>query len=135
MNCIAGNPDLTRNLHQIIDGVCTEVVGHAWKHLCPQQLDRRAAGQRLVLWRHLRGNAGGRRPSGCSSGSAKLLNGTTHRFSTPSHRRQCDDLVLRMFVTPGSDFLPCNANTGDGMPHLAMTSSRPSVELRTIGAE
>jgi hypothetical protein len=36
----------------------------------------------------------------------KLVNGTTHRFSTPSQHRQCGDLVLRMFVTPGSDFLP-----------------------------
>ena len=43
--------------------------------------------------------------------------------------------MLRMLVTPGSDFLPCNANAGDGMPQLAMTSSRPSAELRTIGAE
>ena len=77
---------------------------------------------------------GGREPSGSTSFSEKLVNGTTHRLSTPSHRRQCGDLTLRTLVTPGSVFLPLSAKTGDGMPQRAMASSRPSSPLRTIGA-
>jgi hypothetical protein len=42
--------------------------------------------------------------------------------------------VLRTFVTPGSLLRPFSANTGDGMPHLAIAISRLSAELRTIGA-
>ena len=67
---------------------------------------------------------GGREPSGWSSFSAKLVKGTTHRLSTPSHRRQCGEATLRMFVTPESEFRPFNAKTGDGMPHRAIVSSR-----------
>ena len=46
------------------------------------------------------------------------------RRSTPSHRRQWDDLTLRMLVTPGSVFLPAMAKAGDGMPQRAIVSSR-----------
>jgi hypothetical protein len=42
--------------------------------------------------------------------------------------------VLRTFVTPGSLFRPLSANTGDGIPHLAIASSLPSIVFRTIGA-
>ena len=79
-------------------------------------------------------HAGGLDPFGCGSGSEKLMNGTTQRFSEPSHRRQCGDFTLRMFVTPGSVLLPTRADRDEGMPHLANVSSRPSPELRTIGA-
>jgi len=78
---------------------------------------------------------GGREPSGRTSFSEKLVQGTTQRFSIPSQRRQCGDLTLRTLVTPGSDFLPFSAKTGDGMPHRAIISSRPSGWLRTIGAK
>ena len=30
--------------------------------------------------------------------------------------------MLRTLVTPGSDFLPSSAKTGEGMPHLAMAN-------------
>jgi hypothetical protein len=83
--------------------------------------------------------------------------GTTQRFSTPSHRAQCLLLVLRMLVVPlsgsirsssfKSTWLPLawsfaarfvvtsiSAFEDDGMPHLAIASSRPPSTLRTIGA-
>ena len=39
---------------------------------------------------------GGREPSGWSSFSAKLVNGTTQRLSTPSHQRQWGEETLRV---------------------------------------
>src|SRR5271166_2538608 len=79
---------------------------------------------------------GGREPSGRISFSAKLLKGTTHRLSTPSHRRQCGEETLRTFVTPESELRPLRAKTGEGMPQRAIVSSRtPSCAFRTIGAE
>ena len=45
-------------------------------------------------------HTGGRVPSGKCSFSEKLVNGTTHRFSMPSQRRQCGDLTLRTLVIP-----------------------------------
>src|SRR5271165_4145858 len=79
---------------------------------------------------------GGREPSGRISFSAKLVNGTTHRLSTPSHRRQCGEETFRMLVTPGSELRPLRADCGDGMPQRAIVSSRaPSSALRTIGAK
>jgi hypothetical protein len=69
---------------------------------------------------------GGLDPSGCKAFSEKLVNGTTHRLSTPSQRRQCGDAVLRTLVTPGSQLRPFSAKTGDGMPQRAIVSSRPS---------
>src|SRR4051812_15901896 len=81
-------------------------------------------------------HAGGRVPSGCGSGSLNDVNGTTHRFSGPSQRRQCADFVFRTLVTPESVFLPFRAKAGDGIPHRAIASSRtPSEAVRTIGAE
>src|ERR1700732_4455493 len=68
----------------------------------------------------------GREPSGSTSFSEKLVQGTTQRFSIPSQRRQCGDVTLRTLVTPGSDFLPCSARRGEGIPHRAIISSRPS---------
>jgi hypothetical protein len=70
-------------------------------------------------------HTGGREPFGSASFSEKLVKGTTHRLSMPSHRRQCGDLTLRTLVTPGSAFLPVNAKIGDGMPHRAIVNSRP----------
>jgi hypothetical protein len=77
---------------------------------------------------------GGLLPFGNVSFSEKLVNGTMHRLSTPSHRRQCGDAVLRTFVTPGSLLRPFSAKTGDGIPHRAMVSSRPASVFHTIGA-
>src|SRR5271165_795971 len=77
---------------------------------------------------------GGRVPSGSASFSEKLVNGTTQRFSTPSQRRQCEELTLRMFVTPGSVFLPIRYLGGVGIPHRTSANSRPCGWFRTIGA-
>ncbi len=49
---------------------------------------------------------GGREPFGWSSFSAKDVNGTTHRLSTPSHRRRWGEATLRTLVTPPSEFRP-----------------------------
>src|SRR5271165_161942 len=78
---------------------------------------------------------GGRDPSGSASFSENEENGTTQRLSTPSHGRQWGDERLRMFVTPGSLLRPLSTLSGEGIPHRAMTSSRPSAALRTIGAK
>src|ERR1700749_1273249 len=90
--------------------------------------------------------------------SLNELNGTTQRFSTPSHLVQCLLLTLRMLVVPESGSIrsssvkstdlplarsfsalflvaSINAFDDDGMPHRAVASSRPSAPLRTIGAE
>src|ERR1700755_1602617 len=56
--------------------------------------------------------------------SEKEVIGTRHRFSGPVQRRQCGDDTLRMFVTPGSVFLPSRNFGGVGMPQRAVTSSR-----------
>jgi hypothetical protein len=78
----------------------------------------------------------GLEPFGCSSFSAKLVNGTTHRLSTASHRRQCGDAMLRRLVTPQSELPPFKAKTVHGMPQRAIVSSRsPLSTLRTIGAK
>src|ERR1700729_2488700 len=89
--------------------------------------------------------------------SLKELNGTTQRFSAPSHRVQCWLLTLRMLVVPPSGSIRSSSlkSTGlplacsfsalflvasisafddDGMPHRAVASSRPSLPARTIGA-
>src|ERR1700730_8710667 len=89
--------------------------------------------------------------------SLNELNGTTRRFSVPSHRVQCLLFTLRMLVVPPSGSilsnslkstvlpLACNfsarflvasisALDDDGIPQRAVTSSRPSAPLRTIGA-
>src|SRR5260370_39082077 len=69
--------------------------------------------------------------SGFGSGadSAKLLNGTRHRFSGFSQPRQCGEEVLRMLVTGG----PPNFG-GGGMRHRIETSSVPACGLRTTAA-
>src|SRR5208337_1924885 len=59
---------------------------------------------------------GGREPSGRTSFSENDENGTTHRLSRPSQRRQCGDAALRTLVTPGSLLRPLSAKTGEGMP-------------------
>src|SRR5271166_2599350 len=65
---------------------------------------------------------GGREPSGRISFSAKLVNGTTHRLSTQSHRRQCGEERLRTFVTPESELRPLRARKGEGIPQRAIVS-------------
>ncbi|MGY4298821.1 hypothetical protein ACVWXN_006916 [Bradyrhizobium sp. i1.4.4] len=95
-------------------------------------------------------------PSGLLN-SLNELNGTTQRFSAPSHLVQCLLFTLRMFVVPPSGSirssslkstvlpLACSfsarflvasisAFDDDGIPQRAVTSSRPSAPLRTIGA-
>src|SRR3984957_13540103 len=89
--------------------------------------------------------------------SLKELNGTTQRFSAPSHLVQCLLFTLRMLVVPpsGSIRSSCLKSTvlplacifsarflvasisafdDDGIPQRAVASSRPSAPLRTIGA-
>src|ERR1700709_2100107 len=89
--------------------------------------------------------------------SLNELNGTTQRFSAPSHLVQCLLFTLRMLVVPPSGSIrsnslkstdlpfacsplalflvaSINAFDDDGMPHRAVASSRPSGPLRTIGA-
>jgi len=89
--------------------------------------------------------------------SLNELNGTTQRFSTPSHRVQCLLFTLRMLVVPesGSIQSSCLKSNGlplassfaarflvasisaccdDGMPQRAVESSRPSAPARTMGA-
>src|SRR6202035_2053652 len=89
--------------------------------------------------------------------SLNELNGTTQRFSTPSHRVQCLLFTLRMLVVPlsgsirssslNSTILPLASNfvarffvasiracCDDGIPLRAVASSRPSAPARTIGA-
>src|ERR1700754_244058 len=89
--------------------------------------------------------------------SLNELNGTTQRFSAPSHLVQCLLLTLRMLVVPESGSIRSNSlkSTGfplasnfparflvasisaccdDGMLHLAVASSRPPAPVRTIGA-
>src|SRR3954452_10526608 len=89
--------------------------------------------------------------------SLNELNGTTQRFSGPSHLVQCLLFTLRMLVVPPSGSIrsnslkstdlplassfsarflvaSINALDDDGIPHRAVASSRPSAPLRTIGA-
>src|ERR1700757_4580710 len=89
--------------------------------------------------------------------SLNELNGTTQRFSMPSHRVQCLLFTLRMLVVPESGSIrsnslkstdlplassfaarffvaSMNALDDDGMPQRAVASSRPSAPVRTIGA-
>ena len=68
------------------------------------------------------------------SNSLNEVNGTTHRLSMPSHRRQCKELALHTLVTLGSVFFPSKNLNGVGMPHRTNASSRPSAVLRIIGA-
>src|ERR1700722_13332969 len=49
-------------------------------------------------------HTGARSPTPPGLGSEKLVNGTRHRLSTPSQRRQWEEPVLRILVTPGSVF-------------------------------
>src|SRR4051795_5597304 len=63
-----------------------------------------------------------------SAYSQKDVNGTRQRLSGASHRRQCGDLVLRMFVV-----IPGNCG-GFGMPHRIMISSSSPSFARTTGA-
>src|SRR3954454_7018567 len=63
-----------------------------------------------------------------SAYSQNDVNGTKQRLSGPSHRRQCGDLVLRIFVV-----MPGNCG-GLGMPHRIIVSSRSPSLTRTTGA-
>ena len=69
--------------------------------------------------------------SGFGSGaySAKLLNGTRHRFSRFRHMRHCGDDVFRILVTRGPP-----VRSGGGVPHRIIVSSRPPSASRIIAA-
>ena len=69
--------------------------------------------------------------SGFGSGaySAKLLAGTSQRFSGFSHMRQWGDDVLRMLVTGGPPM-----RGGGGMPQRIVANSLPVSVLRVTGA-
>src|ERR1700761_215837 len=87
--------------------------------------------------------------------SLNELNGSTQRFSTPSHLVQCLLVTLRMLVVPlyrsilrswlkSTDFplasgfsarflvASISAFDDDGMPHRAVASSPPSAPVRTM---
>jgi len=73
--------------------------------------------------------------SGRVDGSQNEVTGTTQRFAGSSHRRQCGDDALRMFVTPGSIWPGFKNIGGDGIPHRKLTSSRlPPGAFLTTGA-
>src|SRR6202035_3189868 len=55
--------------------------------------------------------------------SLNELNGTTQRFSTPSHRVQCLDFTLRMLVVPESGSIRSNSLKSTGLP---LASSFPA---------
>jgi hypothetical protein len=61
--------------------------------------------------------------------SAKLLAGTTHRFSGLNQMRQCGKDVLRMLVTGGP-----SVRGGGGMPQRIIAISSPPSVLRMTGA-
>ena len=63
-----------------------------------------------------------------SAYSAKLLNGTRHRFSGFSQPRQCGDDVLRMLVTGGPP-----VRGGGGISQRIIASSVPLSVLRITG--
>src|SRR4051794_41856064 len=69
--------------------------------------------------------------SGFGSGaySAKLLNGTRHRFSGFNQPRQCGEEVLRMLVTGGPP-----VRGGGGVAPRIRASSRSGPAFRTTGA-
>jgi hypothetical protein len=67
---------------------------------------------------------------GSGAYSAKLLNGTKHRFSGLSQIRQCGDEVLRRFVTGGPP-----ERGGGGMPQRISVISVSFSVLRITGAE
>ena len=48
--------------------------------------------------------------------SLKLLNGTTQRFSVPSHHVQCFDFTLRMLLVPPSGSIRSNSLKSTGLP-------------------
>src|SRR3546814_1117744 len=78
-------------------------------------------------------HTGGREPSGITSFSEKLVNGTTHRLSTPSQRRQCGDDVFLTLVTPASVLLFVKTKLGEGMPQRAMARSEEHTsELQSL---
>src|SRR6185503_4507300 len=80
--------------------ICRLTVLHlADRFHCGLQMPAKNANGRLSSKAN---QTGGFLPSGKVSFSEKLANGTTHRLSTPSQRRQCEDAVLRTLDMPGS---------------------------------
>src|ERR1700709_1783525 len=56
--------------------------------------------------------------------SLKELNGTTQRFSGPSHRVQCFDFTLRMLVVPPSGSIRSNSLKSTGLPFASSLVAR-----------
>src|SRR6202021_3470611 len=62
-------------------------------------------------------------PSGLLN-SLKLLNGTTQRFSTPSHLVQCLLFTLRMLVVPPSGSIRSSSLKSTGLPLASRFEAR-----------
>src|SRR5712672_1082080 len=56
--------------------------------------------------------------------SLNELNGTTQRFSTPSHRIQCLLFTLRMLVVPPSGSILSSSLKSTGLPFASSFSAR-----------
>src|SRR6202042_2116261 len=56
--------------------------------------------------------------------SLNELNGTTQRFSTPSHRVQCLLFTLRMLVVPPSGSIRSNSLKSTGLPFATNFEAR-----------
>src|ERR1700742_4918970 len=56
--------------------------------------------------------------------SLKELNGTTQRFSTPSHLVQCLEFTLRMLVVPPSGSIRSNSSKSNVLPLARILSAR-----------
>jgi len=72
----------------------------------------------------LANHTGGRLRSSNTSGSEKLVEGTTQRLGTSSQRRQCELLVLRTLVTPGSGSVRFSSSMSTSLPLVASFSAR-----------
>src|SRR5215218_8986088 len=56
--------------------------------------------------------------------SLKELNGTTQRFSMPSHPVQCLDFTVRMLVVPESCSIRSNSLKSTGLPFASSFAAR-----------
>lgn len=68
-----------------------------------------------------------------SSHSQNVVHGTRQRCSGPSHRRQWEEAIFRILVTPESG-LPLVTKLGDGIPQIAKASSLPVGVFLITGA-
>ena len=78
----------------------------------------RASGPRMEVFICRLALHRGREPFGRTSFSEKLVNGTTHRLLTPSHRRQCGDLFRR-----GNEYLPVHPRACGERPYTKLCAN------------